>query len=57
MTQVKFIILGLLCPIFFLHGEELKTEHLTLTEAIRIAQLQSVDAAVALNELKVAYWE
>lgn len=57
MTQVKFIILGLLCPVFFLHGEELKTEHLTLTEAIRIAQLQSVDAAVALNELKVAYWE
>lgn len=30
---------------------------LTLQEAIRLAQLQSVDAAVALNELKTAYWE
>lgn len=30
---------------------------LTLREAIQIAQLQSVDAAVALNELRTAYWE
>lgn len=30
---------------------------LTLKDAIRIAQVQSVDAAVALNELKTAYWE
>ncbi|MCD7977194.1 MAG: TolC family protein [Tannerellaceae bacterium] len=30
---------------------------LTLKEAILLAQLQSVDAAVALNELKTAYWE
>ena len=30
---------------------------LTLDEAIRIAQVQSVDAAVALNELRTAYWE
>lgn len=30
---------------------------LTLKEAIQIAQLQSVDAAVALNELRTAYWE
>ncbi len=30
---------------------------LTLSEAIRLARLQSVDAAVALNELKTAYWE
>lgn len=30
---------------------------LTLKDAIAIAQLQSVDAAVALNELKTAYWE
>ncbi len=29
----------------------------TLREAIRIARLQSVDAAVALNELRTAYWE
>jgi outer membrane protein TolC len=30
---------------------------LTLNGAIRLAQMQSVDAAVALNELKRAYWE
>ncbi|MDR1623821.1 MAG: TolC family protein [Tannerellaceae bacterium] len=30
---------------------------LTLQEAIALAQLQSVDAAVALNEWKTAYWE
>jgi len=33
------------------------TNKLTLKEAITLAQLQSVDAAVALNELKTAYWE
>lgn len=30
---------------------------ITLSEAIAMARLQSVDAAVALNELKTAYWE
>lgn len=30
---------------------------ITLSEAIALARLQSVDAAVALNELKTAYWE
>lgn len=30
---------------------------LTLQEAIILAQIQSVDAAVVLNELKTAYWE
>lgn len=30
---------------------------ITLEEAIALARLQSVDAAVALNELKTAYWE
>ena len=30
---------------------------ITLDEAVRIARMQSVDAAVALNELKKAYWE
>jgi outer membrane protein TolC len=28
-----------------------------LNEAIAMARVQSVDAAVALNELKTAYWE
>ncbi|NDW12425.1 TolC family protein [Bacteroides sp. 214] len=30
---------------------------ITLNEAIALARVQSVDAAVALNELKTAYWE
>lgn len=30
---------------------------ITLSEAISVARLQSVDAAVALNELKTSYWE
>ena len=30
---------------------------LTLPQAIEMARLQSVDAAVALNELKTSYWE
>lgn len=34
-----------------------QAERLTLQEAISKARTQSVDAAVALNELKTAYWE
>ena len=34
-----------------------ETVTLTLKEAITLAQLQSVDATVARNELKTAYWE
>ena len=30
---------------------------ITLAEAIALARTQAVDAAVALNELKTAYWE
>ena len=30
---------------------------ITLNEAITLARVQSVNAAVALNELKTAYWE
>ena len=51
-----FILLGM-----FLHAgvraSEQDTIRLTMKEAIHLAQLQSVDAAVALNELKTAYWE
>ena len=36
---------------------EMRQLDLTLAEAIRLAQQQSVDAAVALGELKSAYWE
>ena len=35
-----------------------QNEHkIALNEAIALARIQSVDAAVALNELKTAYWE
>lgn len=41
-----------------LYGEDGgRLVRLSLREAISMAQLQSVDAAVALNELKTAYWE
>ena len=33
------------------------TRPITLSEAITLARVQSVNAAVALNELKTAYWE
>ena len=34
-----------------------KEREITLSEAIAMARMQSVDAAVALNELKTSYWE
>lgn len=34
-----------------------KTREITLNEAVALARTQSVDAAVALNELKTSYWE
>ena len=33
-----------------------ETQEITLNEAIALARTQSVDAAVALNELETAYW-
>ena len=45
-------LLGLLAE----NGDEVVTR-LTLTDAIHLAQVRSVDAVVALNELKTAYWE
>ncbi|MDR2967977.1 MAG: TolC family protein, partial [Tannerellaceae bacterium] len=53
----SFLILALILP---LHGEAQEDTlivELSLQEAIHLAQSQSVDAAVALNELKTAYWE
>ncbi|MBQ9884266.1 MAG: TolC family protein [Bacteroidaceae bacterium] len=38
-------------------GAAQTTKHLSLEEAIDLARRQSVDAAVALNELKTAYWQ
>ena len=47
-------LLVLLLPVTLIAQEE---RPITLTEAIALARIQSVDAAVALNELKTAYWE
>ena len=33
-----------------------RTRPITLDDAITLARVQSVNAAVALNELKTAYW-
>lgn len=43
------------CLPWMVSAQEERT--ITLSEAIAMARLQSVDAAVALNELKTAYWE
>lgn len=58
---MKKIYIAIAC--FLLAGTGLQASEqenvvrLTLKEAIALAQIQSVDAAVALNELKTAYWE
>jgi outer membrane protein TolC len=38
-------------------NDSLRTRPITLEETIRLARVRSVDAAVALNELKTSYWE
>ena len=48
-------IIVLLAWIPIIHAQD--TIKLTLDDAIYLAQTQSVNAAVALNELKTAYWE
>ncbi|WP_291530429.1 TolC family protein [Bacteroides sp. UBA939] len=61
---MKGNILLAACMLFsfatFAQNDTLTEEHervITLPEAIALARIQSVDAAVALNELKTAYWE
>jgi outer membrane protein TolC len=55
----KYLSIAFLSLVFpAIHAEDGDNRiRLTLKEAIMLAQLQSVDAAVALNELKTAYWE
>ncbi len=50
-----FTVAVLMLPL--VSGAENLRRSITLDEAITIARAQSVDAAVALNELKTAYWE
>lgn len=58
MKKIFLTALLILSLVFGIYGQEQSDRvQLTLKEAIIQAQLQSVDAVVALNELKTAYWE
>ncbi|TWV12300.1 TolC family protein [Bacteroidaceae bacterium HV4-6-C5C] len=60
MKNFILLLVSMLLPLgsFAQIKESTSHEHaLTLSEAIALARIQSVDAAVALNELKTAYWE
>ena len=58
---MKKIIILLFCfltlPVWAQEQPLSEDRVITLPEAIALARMQSVDAAVALNELKTAYWE
>ena len=59
MKPTKWIVL-LMTACSTLHAQaanEKQVRRITLEEAITLARVQSVNAAVALNELKTAYWE
>jgi len=53
--MAKTLFITLLCV--FALATEAPAQQLALPDAIELARLQSVDAAVALNELKTSYWE
>ncbi len=60
MNKMKQIILSLFVVVSLgLRAADTATQvrQISLEEAILLARTQSVDAAVALNELKTAYWE
>lgn len=59
MKKIIILTIGLLLSLFATAQEQNETHKrfISLDEAIALARVQSVDAAVALNELKTAYWE
>ncbi|MEG1543401.1 MAG: TolC family protein, partial [Tannerellaceae bacterium] len=57
MKKIYIIMVCLCMTGAGMQAEEENGMRLTLKEAIGLAQLQSVDATVALNELKTAYWQ
>ena len=59
MKTIKQLLITLLIIIFPYSNMLAKADtiRLTLEEAVILAQLQSVDAAVAMNRLKTSYWE
>lgn len=52
--NIRLVCAALAFPLVLCAQSE---REITLTEAINLARIQSVDAAVALNELKTSYWE
>jgi outer membrane protein TolC len=54
--KYRFLIL-IMAAMAYIPASASDTIRLTLSETIRMAQLRSVDAAVALNRLRTAYWE
>ena len=52
--SILLVLVAFTCPLVLSAQNE---REITLNEAIALARTQSVDAAVALNELKTAYWE
>ena len=54
---MRWFWLGLICLFPMLGHAENDTLRMSLDECILLARRQSVDAAVALGELKSAYWE
>ena len=50
-------ILTIFCILLCASAARGGVRHLTLEEAINLARLQSLDAAVALDELRSAYWQ
>jgi outer membrane protein TolC len=55
--MMRTTLLTLFCGLFAVASSAQTTQQITLAEAIALAREQSVDAAVALNELKTSYWE
>ena len=51
------LVVALVTTLNLLAETNVRTRPITLDEAITLARMQSVNAAVALNELKTAYWE
>ncbi len=50
---ISIFLMLLVCLLAVASG----TRHMTLDEAIMLARLRSVDASVALNELRTSYWQ
>lgn len=57
MKKIYIVLTCLLLAGAGLRAQEQDTVRLSLKDAVGLAQLQSVDAVVALNELKTAYWQ